>query len=338
MVIRGLASGIVGSFVSSASHSGTVQKFKSAVVDKIRRVAYSDPQSTDVFVGQERGREIMPGKFIARRPESIIAQRSKEIAQRGLMQHPQPDIDELSAVAGLESLFHVLDQPLLVNHPVIKGLKVYLNELVGPRLSYLVCIGDYEQNDIDILDKFLKTGDKVVEMGGGIGLTAAYSAIKTGNPVVVIEPDSRLHPLIAKQVEVNGGEAVLVEKCVVANAGEISTVEFGLASEIWFSSMDSARSEDEVGQKIVQRINVETIGLNDALASFKPTVLVVDIEGAELGLFSGKMENKPRAIMIEIHTPNFGGAGTGSVITDLIRQGYKMTDQQGWTYLFELEE
>jgi len=42
-----------------------------------------------------------------------------------------------------------------------------------------------------------------------------------------------------------------------------------------------------------------------------------------------------RTLIVEIHTPDFGAARTGAVVTGLIVSGFRLVDQQALTWVFK---
>src|SRR5690349_14246329 len=86
-----------------------------------------------------------------------------EIKQRGLMLPPEETAQEKAEVAGMCRLFEVLHRPIVVHHPHIPIL-VELNQLVGPRRSYLISVGDCEQAELDLLMRHLMPDDTVLDL------------------------------------------------------------------------------------------------------------------------------------------------------------------------------
>ena len=158
----------------------------------------------------------MPGSKKDER-RAFLDAKKREIAARAMMSYPSSSELEVREVEAFARLFDVLDGPIVIRHPYA-DLRLELTALLGPRISYLIAIGDYELTDLELIAEHVKKGDRVIELGGGAGLTAALSAKTSGQPVVVAEPDERLFPLIRRQVELNGG-TVSFEHGAVLGAG-----------------------------------------------------------------------------------------------------------------------
>jgi FkbM family methyltransferase len=262
---------------------------------------------------------------------AFLAEKKREIEARALMSYPAVSPLEEAEVNAFARLFDQLEEPIVVRHPHV-DLRLALDPLLGPRISYLITIGDYELSDLLLIEQYVKEGDRVVELGGGAGLTAALNAKRTKNAVVVAEPDERLFPIIRRQVELNGGKVSFEHGAVLSKATS-PTVDFFLDEEIWFSSMNP--TVEAHGERSRIKATVPVLAIDALFQKHTPTVAMIDIEGAELKMFEAPLAYKPRLLLIEIHAPHFGEAGAAHVVQAIVDQGYRFVDQKGWTYVFE---
>lgn len=262
--------------------------------------------------------------------QTFFAAKRRALAERALMGYPTVDADEHAGVEVWARLLHVLAGPLRIRHPFMP-LTLELDPLLGPRIAYLISIGDYELGDLELLERHVAAGDRVLEIGGGAGLTAAMSALRSEQPVVVVEPDVRLFPLIRKQVELNGGAVELVHAAVLGDTTS-ATIDFYLDEEIWLSSM--LAQVPVRGERPRSAVQVPVVALGELLLRHRPSVLMVDIEGAERELFGPPLPHRPDSILVEIHTPILGERAAAGVVQGLIDQGYRFVDQRDWTYVF----
>lgn len=252
------------------------------------------------------------------------------LAERALMSYPKADADEQAGVQVWARLLHLLAAPVLIRHPYMP-LTLELAPVLGPRIAYLIQVGDYELGDLELLERHVEPGARVLELGGGAGLTAAMSALRSGQAVVVVEPDARLFPIIRRQVELNGGEVVF-EQGVVLGGAHGPSIDFYLDDEIWLSStLPQVPARGERPRTCVQ---VPVLELGELLVRHRPSVLMVDIEGAERDLFDAPLRHRPTKILVEIHTPILGERAAAQVVQGLIDHGYRFIDQNGWTYVF----
>jgi FkbM family methyltransferase len=197
---------------------------------------------------------------------------------------------------------------------------------VPPSLVYYMALGDYEQSDIEIALKHVRRGDRVLEIGAGIGITGCALATASGLAVVVVEPNPVLWPAIQRNFALNGRELILVQSAVVSSSGAPAKATLWVQSNYWWSSIEAMPDG--------HRIDVEAVSLGDLLERFSPTVVAIDIEGAETRLFPAAVPECVRSIFIEIHSPSIGSAETARVVTSLHASGFALVDIRAWTWVF----
>lgn len=263
-------------------------------------------------------------------PSSFHSSLLQTIRHRGLMGYPSSPPEEVHGVKYLEALLPQLRSPIRMRHPFV-DLEMELPPGLGPRICYLASVGEYELSDLELLRRFVVTGDTVMEVGGGIGLTAAMSSKMAQRPVIVVEPDERLFPVIRRQVELNGGE-VHFERGVVGPTGDGAEVDFYLDEEVWFSSMRPNVEAHGERKRVLTR--VPRLSLSELFVAHRPSLAMIDIEGAEDGLFEGAYPELPRTLLIEIHFPILGEKQGVRVVQSIIDQGYRLADCFGWTFVF----
>jgi FkbM family methyltransferase len=260
-----------------------------------------------------------------------LSTKLREVHARGLMSYPAIAADEAEGIRVLERILPLLREPLKIRHPH-QDLELSLPALLGPRMIYLIAVGDYEQTDLELILRYVRDGDTVLELGGGAGVTTALFAKRTRRSVTLVEPDVRLFPLIAEQVRLNGGSIELIQGCL-SPAADGDSVPFLIAEAPWFSSL-FAESQPETPKR---EVLVPVIRLPELLEQRRPSVLFVDIEGAEQNLFDIRPAWLPRLIMIEIHYPLLGPQKSACVVQQLTRLGYQLLELHGWTHVFEHE-
>ena len=267
----------------------------------------------------------MPGSKKDER-RAFLDAKKREIAARAMMSYPSSSELEVREVEAFARLFDVLDGPIVIRHPHA-DLRLELTALLGPRISYLIAIGDYELTDLELIAEHVKKGDRVIELGGGAGLTAALSAKTSGQPVVVAEPDERLFPLIRRQVELNGGTVSFEHGAVLgAGVGGVdrksapASIDFFLDEEIWFSSMK--KDVEAHGERERIKVTVPVLSADALFAKHAPTVAMIDVEGAEREIFAQPLTqaHKPRLLLIEIHFPHYGEKVGAEVIQSVVDQ------------------
>ncbi|MEL6343483.1 MAG: FkbM family methyltransferase [Myxococcota bacterium] len=249
----------------------------------------------------------------------------EEIRQRGLMSWPESDI---AAPDTAEVVARVVDHPYC-------DLRVQLDPVMGSKIANLIEIGDYELTDLALFETYLRTGDTVLDIGGGVGIAAAFISRLTGRPVYAVEPDARLHPLIRRNAELNGAMVEIIEGCVAPGPtrAEPTYVDFYVHKEFWRSSINRIRDGEEYAS---EPIKTRAFALPELMARVEPDAVICDVEGAESNLFNTPIgDHKPTWIFIEIHTPDMGERATAGIIQQIIEQGYALRDFRAWMFVFE---
>ena len=261
----------------------------------------------------------------AKRPITLLDQRAVEIGRRGLMAFPEDGPDDALRIEAIAALLGCLHAPLQLRLPRC-GLLAEVPAFVPPALVYYMALGDYEQNDVEIALKHVRQGDRVLEIGGGIGITGCALAAASGNPVVVVEPNPLLWSAIERNFSLNGHELTLVRSAVTSSSGAPANASLWVQTNYWWSSIDATPGSCH--------IEVHAVSLGDLLARFAPTVLSIDVEGAETRLFPADVPEFVRSIFIEIHSPSIGSAETARIVAALHASGFKLVDIRAWTWVF----
>ena len=254
-----------------------------------------------------------------------VDQRRLAHARRGLASYPEDlpgDAERLDMVA---ALLGRLSGPLRMRLPAF-GLELEVPPEVGARTVYLLAMDDYETADLDLLVRHVGRGDRLMVVGGGIGIAAALGARLTGEPVTVVEANEALHRVIAAQVRLAGGRAEIVGAAAVADAADHpdGTAAFAVADEFWYSRLGDGEGNRPVPARAFASL----------CAEHRPTAVLLDIEGAEAAILAAGVPEEVRTVIVEIHTPDLGAAATGEVITGMVRQSFRVADQQALTWVF----
>src|SRR4051812_15313813 len=97
-------------------------------------------------------------------------ERAAGIARGGLVGVPEDGPDDALRIEGIAAVLGCVDAPLQLRLPKC-GLLIEIPAFVPPSLVYYMALGDYEQSDIEIALKHVRRGDRVLEIGAGIGIT-----------------------------------------------------------------------------------------------------------------------------------------------------------------------
>jgi FkbM family methyltransferase len=247
-------------------------------------------------------------------------------SQRALMSYPADVPGDDLRIEGIGALLARLDAPLHLRLPKFDML-VEIDASVDAKSAYLIAVDDYEMADLVLMQAHVKATDRVAVIGGGYGVTAALAAKLTApHTVVIVEANSALHARIARQVMLNGSKATLIGKALVGNASAHAsgTISFEIASDVWYSRLGTSHGA----------VQVPVIDMAELCAAHAPTAVMMDIEGAERDVLSAPIPACVRLLIVEIHTPDFGGAETARLLSAMTDQGFLMVDQLALVWVF----
>lgn len=175
----------------------------------------------------------------------------------------------------------------------IDSISIRLHPGMGSAAVAYMLDGRYERPERRILEHALTNSDRVLELGTGVGYLSALCARKIGNDrVVTFEANPLLRPLIEETYAINN-VSPRVEFCMLGE--ESGETDFYVSNEFWSSSTISRRKKRDRCIKIPVR------ALNEALSSYRPNFLVIDIEGGEKDLIRYMNLDGVDKVCIELH-------------------------------------
>lgn len=186
----------------------------------------------------------------------------------------------------------------------IHGVRVAVDEeRLSPQMMKVLRSGDYEKPEASQLPTIVQPGERVVELGGGLGFISSKVA-QTGHAqsITVYEANPTLIPLIEETHRLNGVTATVINAVVVPKV-ESPTLPFYVRRDFWASSL----APQPFGYSEV--IEVPTFGFAEMLRLYEPTMLIVDIEGGEAALFHDVPLTGVKKVYIEIHQQVLGRIG-----------------------------
>ena len=182
----------------------------------------------------------------------------------------------------------------------------------------------YEDAERRLLLTDLRDGDRVLEIGAGIGVVGMLAASVTGGGnVLSYEANPALEPVIKANHSLNAAVPDVRFKAITTDG---APVQFHRAPNILSSSIHQRRQTEET-------ITVESDSLADAIAEFAPDVLVMDVEGAEIDLLDGAPLGGIRSIVLELHPHIVGEAAIEKLLAGLEADGFRTAEKDRKTVL-----
>jgi FkbM family methyltransferase len=168
---------------------------------------------------------------------------------------------------------------------------------VSWRVRNEVFKGTYEQPEAQLVREYVQRGDRVLEIGGGVGFVSLLCAQICGaENVLTYEANSLMASTIEFNYALNELKPNLRSKAVTAHGREVTF----FVNENIISSSVHARSGG-----VAQTVNAEP--LEEIISDWKPTTIVMDVEGAETNLLRASKLDGVKKLIIEWH-PHIVGA------------------------------
>lgn len=175
--------------------------------------------------------------------------------------------------------------------------------------------GEYEVQEAELVSRWLEPGDRVMEVGAGIGLLSVLCARVVGDEnVVAYEANPELLPVIREVHEANG-VAPRVENAVLGKGSGERTLFVEPA--FWESS--TVRGSDRA-----RSLRVPQLDAAEELARVRPTFLIVDIEGGECEFFADVDLLTVRRVCLEVHPKLVGDAALSELFAGFFARGFAL--------------
>ena len=174
----------------------------------------------------------------------------------------------------------------------VEGVRVRVGPHMSRRVEQAISRGGYERDELRLIGMVLSPSDVVLEVGAGLGVVSAYCAKQLGSSrVFAFEANPDLEPRIRETYALNGVEPTLEMCAIRATAGRVPLYR----TKHLFSSSLIQRNAGALA------IEVPGKALSYVVEKIRPTLLIVDVEGAEGELFDRAQLPGVTKIMLELH-------------------------------------
>ncbi|HEY6159007.1 MAG TPA: FkbM family methyltransferase [Gemmatimonadales bacterium] len=196
----------------------------------------------------------------------------------------------------------------------VAGVQIRVGRHMSPAVERTVSRGLYEQDELRLIGQLLAPDDIVLEVGAGLGLVSAYCARRLGSSrVFAYEANPDLEACIRETYALNQVQPALEMCAVGADAG---TVTLYRDRHLWASSVVRQSGR-------VRPVEVPVKPLSDIVQRVRPTLLIIDVEGAEQELFDHAHLPSVTRIVLEVHEHVIGAAGARHVRSALAAMGFE---------------
>jgi FkbM family methyltransferase len=220
-----------------------------------------------------------------------------------------------------ELAFYFL-RALRVPEVTMDGVRILVDyKRWSPLLVRRILAKRYEVEERQMIPRILKPEDRVLEIGGGVGLMAMLCARVVGESnVVVYEANPDIRERALENVRHNGMNIAIEHAAVVSNDYTGEQVTFFVSENFWSSSLLDKGGK---GGKQV-RIDAPALRLAGLIEKHRPTLIIADVEGAEYDIFRTADLSSVQKLCIEFHTRYIGVSKVSELVRSILEQGFEL--------------
>lgn len=204
------------------------------------------------------------------------------------------------------------------------AVEVFIDlDAYSQRMQEALAKGTYEHVEREIVQRSLRPGDRVFEIGSAVGAVSMTAAKIVGPAAVMtfeanprIAEDARANFVRNGLTDISSRTAVLLNRRRFATAP--ATMDFHVSRDFWASRLDPGKWVGDV----VEVVKIETACLEDEIAAHRANVLICDIEGGEIDLLTEADLAGIRLIIMEVHPSAVGEAAVDALISAFFAQGF----------------
>ncbi len=203
----------------------------------------------------------------------------------------------------------------------LRGITLRIpDQQLSPPLRAALEEGRYEGGESAALLRHLAPGDRVLDLGAGAGYVASLAArVVGGENVTALEASPEMLPVLRRNLNLNeAGDAQVLHGAVVADDFPDEVVRFEVARAFWASRIGGG----EGGGKGARTVEVPALRFGPLVRELRPSVLVMDIEGAERDICRQQWPDCLRLVVMEIHPGIYGGEGIRAIFDAMSRNGF----------------
>jgi FkbM family methyltransferase len=211
--------------------------------------------------------------------------------------------------------------PSVVTDTCLNGLKLsmVLRTEIGKRLYFH---GDFEQDEITLIGKLIRSDFVILDIGANIGYNIlCFAQYAPDGQLYAFEPDKDTFRLLVKNI--NQNKLFHIKASQTALSDQKGTGNFYVCSDNAYSSL-----KDTKRKKIVKTVPVNVTTLDDFITenTIKRIDLIkIDVEGFEYNVLNGgsKAIKQFRPLIVcEIYKGTDSNSDPDGTVSSLINQGY----------------
>ncbi len=197
---------------------------------------------------------------------------------------------------------------------IVEGVYLPLWNSIGFNTLRWIVNGQYEQNEISIIKAKLKQGDRVLEIGTGLGFVSTFCANSIGSENVFTFEANPMNVTIAKKVFTKNKVKPTITNALLDTEEGITKFPVNYKSRL-ASSLFIDRDNNFV--------TINKISLNVQINKINPTFLLMDIEGGEYYIFKNIQFKNINKIQFELHPKILGQIKCNEIFDVLLNNGFQ---------------
>ncbi len=208
-------------------------------------------------------------------------------------------------------LFRLERGDLVVSPAGPAGLRFRMKLRWQAHTAYV--IGSYEPEFMDALRRHIRPGDTCLDVGGNLGYYCMVMARLTGSGgrVISFEPIAENQAVLRENIALNGMDNVEVADIALGATPGVMSLIRGEAGAV--SATPSVRGYAVEGAQSSVEVRVDTLDAFLEHRSCRPSVIKIDVEGAEMEVLQGAVKTlraaRP-AVLLEVHGWDDESSGT----------------------------
>lgn len=186
---------------------------------------------------------------------------------------------------------------------------------VSPIIWHALANGSYEAKEARAVTRAVRSGDRVLELGSGIGIITSIMATISEVKIWAFEANPSTVSLARRVIAANDLDNVTLSQGILTADGP-RHFDFYVRKDLWMSSMVKSQGPYE------EVISIQSSNIDFVIADHDINVLVMDIEGAERELLQLAALPGIERIFVELHDHLYGLEGIREITGALADKGF----------------
>jgi len=197
------------------------------------------------------------------------------------------------------------------------GVKIGVDASISAEVRRALRWGDYERRELEIVRAALQDTDVVMDVGAGLGVVSSFCAKAVGSErVFAYEANPAMEGHIRRTFALNGVSPTL-EMCALGERG---------GEHVLYLERDFWSATTLLPHEGCPAIIVPAKPFNDEVRRRAPTLLIMDIEGAESELCRYGQFLGVQRIVMELHPVTLTPSGRGELVARMHRAGFRLDE------------